>query len=71
MIAHINEKQEEQSLQEHCQRVAFYTAAALQSVRLSKLGYLIGLLHDWGKQHNGLILIFVNLMQAKAYVEEV
>lgn len=49
MIAHINEKQEEQSLQEHCQRVAFYTAAALQSVRLSKLGYLIGLLHDMGK----------------------
>ncbi len=49
MIAHINEKQEEQSLQEHCQKVAFYTAANLQVVNLSRLGYLTGLLHDMGK----------------------
>lgn len=48
-IAHINDNNEEQTLKEHCQNVAAYTANNLQAVHLQKLGYLVGLVHDMGK----------------------
>lgn len=48
-IAHINDKNEEQSLQAHSEKVAIYTAKNLEFLELSKLGYLSGLLHDMGK----------------------
>lgn len=48
-IARINDKNREQTLQEHCEAVAVYAAKNLEAVKLAKLGYLSGLLHDMGK----------------------
>lgn len=53
-LAHIRENselsgKETQSVAEHCRNTAKHASSALESVSLSKSGYLAGLIHDMGK----------------------
>ena len=47
--AHINERQQEQSAEEHCRAAAAYAAAEGEDLHLSHTMQLAGLLHDLGK----------------------
>ena len=47
--AHIRETGERQTVQEHCRNTAALAAAALRPLGLEKSAYLVGLLHDAGK----------------------
>ena len=47
--AHIRETGERQTVQEHCRNTAALAATALRPLGLEKSAYLVGLLHDAGK----------------------
>ena len=47
--AHIHETGERQTVQEHCRNTAALAATALRPLGLEKSAYLVGLLHDAGK----------------------
>lgn len=47
--AHINDADEMQSLKQHCEAVAIYTAETMRKVQLYHLGSITGLIHDLGK----------------------
>ena len=47
--AHIRETGERQTVQEHCRNTAALAATALRPLGLGKSAYLVGLLHDAGK----------------------
>jgi len=48
-IAHIRDGKNIQTCNDHCKNTATYAFHLLKPVRLSKVGYLAGLLHDMGK----------------------
>lgn len=48
-LAHINDADEVQSLKQHCEAVAIYTAETMRKVQLYHLGSITGLIHDLGK----------------------
>lgn len=51
-IAHINDKEEIQTVETHLRNVAELTSLMLKPMGLTKTGYITGLLHDLGKYTN-------------------